>query len=84
VWDYEFGESLARAKGQFISRRKYPMKKLLTLLFSAVLVFSMAMPVFAQDAAPADKTASKPKKEKKAKKPKKAKKTKDTSADAPK
>jgi hypothetical protein len=62
------------------------MKKLLTLLFSAVLVFSMAMPVFAQDAAPADQTASKPKKEKKAKtkKAKKEKKAKDTSADAPK
>ena len=45
------------------------MKKLLTLLFSAVLVFSLAMPVFAQDAG----TTEAPKAEKKEKKVKKAK-----------
>ncbi|MHB8652512.1 MAG: hypothetical protein ACYDA9_01400 [Terriglobia bacterium] len=56
------------------------MKKLMTLLFSFVLVFSLAMPVFAQDAgsAPATKTAKKEKKAKKAK-AKKAKKSKKSS-----
>jgi len=57
------------------------MKKLMTLLFSSILVFSLAMPVFAQDtdaAAPAPKHAKKEKKakvkkEKKAKKEKKSK-----------
>ena len=47
------------------------MKKLMLLLFSSVLVFSLAMPVFGQDtgtAAPAK--TEKPKKEKKAKTPK--------------
>jgi len=54
------------------------MKKLLTLLFSAVLVFSLAMPVFAQDAAggEAPKAEKKEKKMKKAKKEKKEKKEK--------
>ncbi len=54
------------------------MKKLLTLLFSAVLVFSLAMPVFAQDAASqeAPKAEKKEKKMKKAKKEKKEKKEK--------
>jgi hypothetical protein len=56
------------------------MKKLLTLLFSAVLVFSLAMPVFAQDApaggeAPKAEKKKKMKKEKKEKKSKKEKKT---------
>jgi hypothetical protein len=55
------------------------MKKLFTLLFSAVLVFSLAMPVFAQDAAgqeapKAEKKEKKMKKMKKEKKEKKAKK----------
>jgi hypothetical protein len=55
------------------------MKKLFTLLFSAVLVFSLAMPVFAQDAAgqeapKAEKKEKKMKKMKKEKKDKKAKK----------
>ena len=45
------------------------MKKLLTLLFSAVLVFSLAMPVFAQEAGGGEA----PKAEKKEKKMKKAK-----------
>ena len=49
------------------------MKKLLTLLFTSILVFSLAMPVFAQDA-PAGQEA--PKAEKKEKKMKKAKKEK--------
>ncbi len=56
------------------------MKKLLTLLFSAVLVFSLAMPVFAQDAAgqEAPKAEKKEKKHKmgKMKKEKKEKKEK--------
>jgi len=54
------------------------MKKLMTLLFSAVLVFSLAMPVFAQDTTgqEAPKAEKKPKKEKKAKKEKKPKKDK--------
>lgn len=56
------------------------MKKLMTLLFSFVLVFSLAMPVFAQDtdATPAPKAEKKAKKEKKAK-TKKAKKAKKSS-----
>ncbi|HEV2348723.1 MAG TPA: hypothetical protein VG028_02650 [Terriglobia bacterium] len=57
------------------------MKKLMALLFSSVFVFSLAMPVFAQDAGtstPAPKHAKKEKKAKvkKAKKAKKAKKDK--------
>ncbi len=54
------------------------MKKLLSLLFSAVLVFTLAMPVFAQDAPSqeAPKAEKKAKKEKKGKKEKKAKKAK--------
>lgn len=56
------------------------MKKLMTLLFSFMLVFSLAMPVFAQgtDATPAPKAEKKAKKEKKAK-VKKAKKSKKSS-----
>jgi hypothetical protein len=54
------------------------MKKLFTLLFTAVLAFSLAMPVFAQDAgsqeAPKAEKKSKEKKPK-AKKAKKEKKT---------
>ena len=53
------------------------MKKLLTLLFSAVLVFSLAMPVFAQDAGTTEAPKAE-KKEKKVKKMKKAKKEKKT------
>jgi len=53
------------------------MKKLLTLLFSAVLVFSLAMPVFAQDAGSQEAPKAE-KKEKKMKKMKKAKKEKKT------
>jgi len=55
------------------------MKKLLTLLFTAVLVFTLAMPVFAQEttgkeaATPAEKKAEK-KAKKAAKKVKKEKK----------
>ncbi len=60
------------------------MKKLLTLLFTSILVFSLAMPVFAQEPAPAGgqeptkaekkekKKKAKAKKEKKEKKEKKA------------
>jgi len=50
------------------------MKKLLTLLFTFALAFSLVMPVFAQDQ-PAGDTAA-PKAEKKEKKAKKAKKSK--------
>ena len=55
------------------------MKKLMTLLFSFVLVFSLAMPVFAQDTTtstdtPAPKTTKKSKKAK-TKKVKKSKKS---------
>jgi len=50
------------------------MKKLLTLVFGAVLAFSLAMPVFAQDTAGAAPKAEK--KEKKAHKMHKAKKEK--------
>jgi hypothetical protein len=56
------------------------MKKLLSLLFTLAIVFSLTMPVFAQDTtAPqeAPKT-EKTKKMKKAKAPKKAKKAKET------
>lgn len=62
------------------------MKKLLALLFSSVLVFTLAMPVFAQDAGTQEPTKTeKPKKEKKAKvkKAKKEKKT-ETAPEAPK
>ncbi len=53
------------------------MKKLITMLFGAVLVFSLAMPVFAQDASQdAAASSAKPKKEKKMKKMKKEKKSK--------
>lgn len=55
------------------------MKKLLALLFSSVLVFTLAMPVFAQDAGTEPAKTEKPKKEKKAK-VKKAKKEKKTDA----
>lgn len=59
------------------------MKKLLTLLFTFALAFTLAMPAFAQDApaggdaAKADKKEKKMKKEKKAKKEKKEKKADD-------
>jgi hypothetical protein len=47
------------------------MKKLMMLLFSSVLVFSLAMPVFGQDTGSQEPTKTeKPKKEKKAKTPK--------------
>jgi hypothetical protein len=38
------------------------MKKLLTLLFTAVIVFSLAMPVFAQDTSSQETSAKKTKK----------------------
>jgi hypothetical protein len=58
------------------------MKKLMTLLFTFALAFSLAMPVFAQDAPAAgqDSTAA-PKAEKKAKKAKKSKKSKKEKTD---
>ncbi len=52
------------------------MKKLLTLLFASILVFSLTMPVFAQEAAPSGEAPKAEKKEKKAKKVKKMKKEK--------
>ena len=53
------------------------MKKLLTLLFGFALVFSLAMPVFAQDTGTQEAPkAEKKTKEKKAKKEKKTKKEK--------
>ena len=53
------------------------MKKLLALLFTAAVVFSLTMPVYAQDTSSQDTTATKEKKAKKthAAKTKKAKKT---------
>jgi hypothetical protein len=57
------------------------MKKLLTLLFTAALVFSLTMPVFAQEAAPAGQET--PKAETKAEK-KAAKKAAKKSKKAPK
>lgn len=61
------------------------MKKLLTLMFTFALAFTLAMPVFAQDAAAgASQDSSAPKKEKKAKKEKKPKKEKKSDAMAPK
>lgn len=58
------------------------MKKLLTLMFTAALAFSLAMPVFAQDAGSQDTTAA-PKAEKhhKTKKAHKAKKSKKEKSD---
>ncbi|HEY6270522.1 MAG TPA: hypothetical protein VIX19_00840 [Terriglobales bacterium] len=61
------------------------MKKLFTLLFAAALAISLAMPVFAQDAAQGStdqSMSSTTKKEKKTKKQKKTKAPKDTSAPA--
>ncbi len=52
------------------------MKKLLTLLFTFALAFSLAMPVFAQEAGGGQEAPKAAKKEKKAKKAKKAKKEK--------
>jgi hypothetical protein len=53
------------------------LKKLLTLLFTFALAFSLAMPVFAQEAAGGTQEAPKSeKKEKKMKKEKKSKKEK--------
>jgi Ni/Co efflux regulator RcnB len=59
------------------------MKKLLTLLFTAALAVTMAMPVFAQDTSSQDTSTAAPKAEKhhKAKKAKKAKKSKKSSSD---
>ncbi len=51
------------------------MKKLLTLLFTAVVAFALAMPVYAQETGGQETTKSE-KKEKKAKKEKKSKKEK--------
>ncbi len=50
------------------------MKKLLTLLFTSILVFSLAMPVFAQEAAAGQEAPKAEKKEKKTKHKKEAKK----------
>jgi hypothetical protein len=47
------------------------MKKLFTLLFTAALAFSLAMPVLAQDTTAAPKAEKKEKKAKKTKKEKK-------------
>jgi len=54
------------------------MKKLLTLLFTAAVVFSLTMPAFAQDTSSQDTTKTEKAKTKKAK-TKKAKTKKDTS-----
>ena len=56
------------------------MKKLLTLLFTAMIACSMAMPVFAQDAAGQETTKATKMKKTKATKEKKAKKAKTTSS----
>ncbi len=58
------------------------MKKLMTLLFSFVLVFSLAMPVFAQDTTSTDTPAPKTSKKEKKAKVKKAKKSKKSSKTA--
>jgi len=60
------------------------MKKLLSLLFTAAIVFTLTAPAFAYNAAPQDTSETKATKEKKAKKTKapktkKAKSTEDTS-----
>lgn len=62
------------------------MKKLFTLLFTALLAISLAAPVFAQDAGQDQPAPKSEKKEKKAKKAKKSKKSKDAgkSDEAPK
>jgi len=59
----------------------YKMKKLLSLLFTAAIVFTLTAPVFAYNAAPQDTSETKATKAKKTKaaKTKKAKKTTDTS-----
>ncbi len=61
------------------------MKKLFTLLFTAALAFSLAMPVFAQDTGSQEAPkAEKKTKEKKAKKEKKEKKGEKKMEEAPK
>jgi hypothetical protein len=60
------------------------MKKLLVLLFTFAVVFSLAMPVFAQDTGQAAPTTTEKKTKKtKATKAKKAKTTKSTEATTP-
>ena len=54
------------------------MKKLLTMLFASMVIFSLAMPVFADDAAPAATTKTKKSKATKAPKTKKSKATAET------
>jgi biopolymer transport protein ExbD len=58
------------------------MKKLLTVLFSFMIVFALAMPVFAQDAGQAAPTTSTKTKKSKAAKTKKAKTATTTAAPA--
>jgi hypothetical protein len=58
------------------------MKKLLTMLFTGMIVFSLAMPVFAQDTAGQETTKATKAKKTKATKAKKAKKTTTTAAPA--
>jgi len=56
------------------------MKKLLTLLFTGMIAFSLAMPVFAQDTGAQETTKATKAKKTKATKAKKEKKTKETKA----
>jgi hypothetical protein len=56
------------------------MKKLLTLLFTGMIVFSLAMPVFAQDAAGQETTKATKTKKTKATKTKKTKAAKTTAS----
>ncbi len=59
-----------------LKEEKILMKKLMLLLFSSVLVFSLAMPVVAQDTGSQDTTKTTKAKKTKATKATKAKKTK--------
>ena len=58
------------------------MKKLLTMLFTGMIAFSLAMPVFAQDTAGQETTKATKTKKTKATKTKKAKKTTTSAAPA--
>jgi len=64
-----------------LSRRSRPsMKKLLTLLFTGMIAFSLAMPVFAQDTGAQETTKATKAKKTKATKEKKTKAKKTTGA----
>lgn len=75
LWPFE---CLCKPRKSNLQEERSAMKKLFTLLFTAALAFSLAMPVLAQDTTAAPKAEKKEKKAKKAKKEKKEKKAEET------